>query len=113
MNGDQAKALAVAMQLGSRLVRGVWILVCTTVALAVGGAVYLTKLDGQVTGAVGDIAQVRLDISAIAANVVPRAELLRAHDALDLEDRRLQIQIDRLEAAADGRPYNGRGFSGP
>ena len=100
MNGETAEALALAMRLGGRLVRGVWLLVVSVVAFAVGGSVYLTKLDAQVTGAVADIAQVRLDISAIAANVVTRPELMRAHDALDREDLRLQLQIDRIEDRA-------------
>lgn len=116
---DASAATGLALKLGGRIVSGLWVLILTAFGLGVAGAVYVTKLDAQITGAVGDIADVRESVEVLTAGLIPgdylrtwRLELQREDEKLHLEDRRLQVSIDRLEAAQRGEPYNGRGYGG-
>jgi hypothetical protein len=80
--------------------------------MGLGGAVYVTKLDAQITAAL--IAQTGMirRIERISTDFVPGKYLRSWRADLQLEDRRQQVQIDRLEAEASGRPYNGKGYDG-
>ena len=106
------EALLVALKLGRWFLLGVWALVALGAPALVGGAVYITQLNDQVTAAVNDLAGVRTDIRAIKDELIPGAYVAAIHSDLKQEDRRLQVQIDRLEAVAAGRPYNHQGYEG-
>ncbi len=101
-------ALALGLKIGGRIVAAVWVMVVAALAATAGGAVYITRIDSQLTGAVEDIRGMRGDLKDLAEKFAPAPYLQRIHDVLREEDQRLQIQIDRMEARLAGVAYDGK-----
>jgi hypothetical protein len=109
---DVEESISIGLKLGAQIVKGLWVLIVTVFGLGVGGAVYVTKLDYQITHALTVQRDLLIKIQKISEDFVPGSYLRSWRESLQLEDRRQQVQIDRLESAKAGVPYNGRGYDG-
>jgi len=69
---QQSEAIVLGLRIGGRIVAGLWALFLTAIGVAVGGSIYLTKLDVQLSGAVSDVKEIKLDIREVKGMVVPQ-----------------------------------------
>ncbi len=110
LEGDVSNgaALALGLKIGGRIVAAIWVMVVAAIATTAGGAVYITRIDSQLTGAVEDIRTMRGELKDLADKFAPAPYLQRIHDGLHQEDQRLQVQIDRIEARLANARYDGK-----
>jgi hypothetical protein len=109
---EPADPIEVALRIGGRIVHAVVALVVAIVGFGVGGAAWVTKVNAQLSQVVDDVSRIDENLRSLSERFTPAPYIDAAHRDMKREQRRLQVQIDAINAAALGRPFDRRGYNG-
>jgi hypothetical protein len=87
--------------------RGVYFVSGVILVAAVGGAVWVTRVDSTLTAVKIELIGIRADLDGAPPQWVKDALARNEHEL-----ERQQVSIDRNEARLDGVPYDNRGYTG-
>ena len=84
-------------RMAGRLVNAILIAVLTIGGTVVGGTIYLTRMDSRIASIERDLPKLTRAIDKLTSTLPTSLLMQHEVEAVTIEQRRLQLQIDRIE----------------